>query len=1728
MKRKSSWILAAFCVSFLLAAVFVPLSTAQVATISRAPLLPKGLLSLPPRGMSAAVGASVKQAADEATASSGVISGSSYHNDISLPLRDMEPVLESPKLEKPPREANENPANPIIHKDSPDGAVQKLQVAEPKMPAPILNFDGIPFPGVVCNCAPPDTDGEVGATQFVQIVNEGLQVFDKTTGTSVFGPVAISTLWTGFGGPCETAGDGDPIVLYDQLANRWLVSQFAGASVPTDECIAISQTNDATGAYFRYGFHLGANFFDYPKIAVWPDAYYMAMNVFNSAGTVRLGPQPFAFDRAAMLAGNPGATFVTTGIFGGASEPLFSTADLDGSTLPAPGAPNTFVEWPGTGSYKIFHMHADFAVPANTTFTLFATIPAAPFTQLCPGTRVCVPQLGGTNADGIGDRIMHRLAYRNFGSHEAVVGNFSVLSGGVSGIRWFELDNVTAGPVTLAQESTYQPDTDWRWMGSAAMDTVGNMAIGFSASSPTIFPQIRYAGRLAGDPPNTLAQGETHLFDGTGSQTDTSSRWGDYSALTVDPVDDCTFWYTQQYYAVTSSFNWRTRIGNFKFANCSLHEHVTSTVPAVGSIVSVPPTAFTVNVSDPVDPTTLSLSDFTVNGIPPSSGSYTIGSTTINFGFAVSPVTAQGLQAMHVPAGAFTSTTGDPVVEFNGTFRYDALLLQVVSTNPPVGGTFHLPAPFTYDVNFNEPVDPSSVQAADLNLSGIAGSSVTGVTVLPGNTTARFTLSVPTEGALTASIAAGAINDQFGNPGAAFSGSYTVDIGTEPYPTPLSPKPPLGSLVYDPSISGVISPAGDTDSFTISLDPNQTITVLVTANVAGLQPTVTLTDPSSAVIASATAAAPGQNALIETAPAATAGTYTMTVGGAGGTTGAYTVQATLNAALEVEGNISGAHNDTLATAQDISSSFTTVSTSLASAQRGAVVGVTDNAGYGASAVAFTFEDISATGTVIAGLHNQDDTAVSIPIGFSFPFFGANQTTIFVSSNGLMTFGTGNTGFSNADLTTTPAQAGIAPFWDDLHTGGGVAGSDVYMQVLGSGASQHLTVQWNKVRFFSGGTAGDTITFEAQLYADGRIQLNYPDLVSGSAAGNNGASATVGLKNVGTQGPDRLLLCFNNGPNTFVGTGLSTLITPPNPTADYYSFSAGAGDVVTLAIKALPSGGLNLDLRNSADTVLASGVGGSTNLDSVISNFVIPAAGTYYARVTGATNVPYNLVVTRNAAFDTEANDTFATAQPLAGNKGYLGGIAPSGIYLANPVAFTFEDISGTGSVIGGLDGQDDASVSIPVGFTFPFYGTNNTTVFVSSNGLLSFGSGNTEFTNADMTSDPTQAAIAPFWDDQIVTGGANTHVFFQVLGSGPNQHLTIQWNQTTFFSGGTAGDTLTYEAQLYADGRIQFNYSDLVSGTAAGNNGGSATVGIKAAGTQGPNRLLLAFNNGPNAFVGTGKSTLISQPPSDDWYSLTVAPGQTVMQVETSTPGDGPGEFVNTLNPHIELYDPSAVLVASGTPLGDGRNESITAAVLTPGTYRIRVNGEGGTLGEYFMTARASSGVTSLSPAKMWVGLANSDDVGLRLDLQAEVFINATKIGQGGLNNVATGSSGFNNAILNTIPLTLFGPVPNTSGQQLSIKVSARRTCTGPGHASGRPRLWYNGKPIDSGATRDAGSRFDATNGGSNFDYFLRTGSALSTQSGTAKTSVDVLVDSTSACPARPFTAWGTWNITLP
>jgi len=416
--------------------------------------------------------------------------------------------------------------------------------------------------GPQCPLAPPDTNGAVGDTQYVQFVNSSFAIFNKATGALEIPIANTNTVWSGFGGPCETTNDGDGVIKYDRNANRWLISQLSIESTPFTECVAISQTSDATGAYNRYSFSYGTGFNDYPKFGIWPDAYYVTYNIFAN-GQSFIGPKACALDRAKMLKGKKATQqcFQLTTAF----DSLLP-ADLDGAKKPPKGSPNYVVNY-GSNRLNLWQFHVDWKTPANSTFTgpVVITVPA--FTAACSGG-TCIPQKGTTQTlDSLADRLMYRFAYRNFGDHESLVVNHSVKVGTSSGIRWYELRSPASSP-TLFQSGTFSPDATFRWMGSVAMDKVGDIAVGYSTSSSTAFPSIAYTGRVPGDPLGTL-EAEEVVKAGAGSQNGGLSRWGDYTAMSIDPTDDCTFYYTNEYLKTTGSFNWSTQINSFKFPGCS-------------------------------------------------------------------------------------------------------------------------------------------------------------------------------------------------------------------------------------------------------------------------------------------------------------------------------------------------------------------------------------------------------------------------------------------------------------------------------------------------------------------------------------------------------------------------------------------------------------------------------------------------------------------------------------------------------------------------------------------------------------------------------------------------------------------------------------------------------------------------------------------------------------------------------------------------------------------------------------------------------------------------------------------------------------------------------------------------------------------------------------------------------------------------------------------------------
>lgn len=484
----------------------------------------------------------------------------SLHNDTSPPLASMTPI--------PPGPSEASKSHTILR---PQGEVPRkgsnLQpyVIPLPMPTPLRSFSGIA--NVPNGDTPPDPNGAVGPNHFVQMVNSAIEIWDKA-GNHLYGPYSSSTLWQGFNSDNTCLSNyEDPIVLYDALADRWLVSYLI-KSTNSYECVAVSTSPNPLGSYYRYLIH-PADDMDYPKFGIWPDAYYMS--IIHNAGLG--GASAIALKRADMLAGNP-MHFQSCEVTGPVNTITLLPSDLDGYNVPPVGAPNIFATINDThtnnNQISLYKFHVDWNNPTLTTF-IGSSLTTAYFSSLCTALGgYCIPQpaVSGTPSpplDSVSDRLMYRLVYRNMGDHETLLANHTVDPGA---IRWYEIRDPNGIP-SIYQYGTYAPPgSDYRWMGSLAMDRNGNVALGYSVSGSTTFPSIRYTGRDVNDPLNDLRQ-ETSLIAGGGAQVDSPpNRWGDYSRMAVDPIDDCTFWYTSEYYQTTSATGWKTQIGTFKFPSC--------------------------------------------------------------------------------------------------------------------------------------------------------------------------------------------------------------------------------------------------------------------------------------------------------------------------------------------------------------------------------------------------------------------------------------------------------------------------------------------------------------------------------------------------------------------------------------------------------------------------------------------------------------------------------------------------------------------------------------------------------------------------------------------------------------------------------------------------------------------------------------------------------------------------------------------------------------------------------------------------------------------------------------------------------------------------------------------------------------------------------------------------------------------------------------------------------
>lgn len=476
-------------------------------------------------------------------------------HDVSSALRDM-----------PARTAESAPEH-----DEPDSLLTKTssrlgfdpvlqQVPLPNAaPGPLLSFGAIGPHTSTLNANPPDANAAIGLEHIVEVTNFRFAVFSKD-GTLLYGPASTSTPWQGFDGKCAQHDSGDPVVLYDRLADRWVITHMAWdlGSGTGSQCVAVSTSSDPTGAWSRYEFPF-ASTNDAGKIGLWPDAYVYTTMLTTNDGQARV----CAIDRIRMLSGMD-ATQQCFVVPVNESQP--TPADLDGPRLPPAGAPAWLVSATFQDTLGVFRLHIDWKQPSASWLSARESVAIAHWDA--PNCAECVSQPGtGQRLLAGAGHLQHRIVYRNFDDHEALVFSHAVDAGnGTLGVRWYEVRPDTTGKPVVFQQGTFAPDEKHRWMPSAAMDGAGNIAVGYSIASETVYPSIRYAARLAADPAGALTLGEASLYESAASQT-WSDRWGDYSSMQIDPVDDCTFWFTAEYAEETGP---ATRVSSFRLPVCGV------------------------------------------------------------------------------------------------------------------------------------------------------------------------------------------------------------------------------------------------------------------------------------------------------------------------------------------------------------------------------------------------------------------------------------------------------------------------------------------------------------------------------------------------------------------------------------------------------------------------------------------------------------------------------------------------------------------------------------------------------------------------------------------------------------------------------------------------------------------------------------------------------------------------------------------------------------------------------------------------------------------------------------------------------------------------------------------------------------------------------------------------------------------------------------------------------
>jgi hypothetical protein len=540
--------------------------------------------------------ASAQQTAAQPRVLRNAVANEAVHSDVSAPLSEMaqapsqaaaSSVAAHPMLQPKLQKLNSSTPGPsaVAHYGAPGPLISAARG---------LDFEGIGQVGGPLDCpsvahqtvVPPDTNAAVGDTQVVEWVNTCYAVFNKSTGHLEAGPFAGNSFWVHFSALCGRNNDGDPIIQWDKTNHRWLVAQNVFNGPPFYTCVAVSKTADAMGSYNRYVFLQQPGFPDYPKWGLTGNAYYQTQNVFDGSTFAFLGVNVCAYDANAMLKSIRSAEQVC--IFDNSNGTLFDDSMLpadDDSTRPANagevllgGIDNFF---PGGQAVYEYVFTVNFLQPGNSTLagvngSMPISVPrydlafcgALPFI-----TTDCVPQ-PGTNSDlldTLGDRLMYRLAHFDDGTTQHFLVNHSVNDTSAVAARWYEFRAPEgATSLSLYQSGQTPDDGHYRWMGSVAMDKMGDIAIGYSRSSATFndFPSIYYAGQTAGDPLGTT-ETENIILQGHGSQFHSFDRWGDYTSMALNGADSCTFWYANEYYPHPGAFAWDTWLASLKFPHCN-------------------------------------------------------------------------------------------------------------------------------------------------------------------------------------------------------------------------------------------------------------------------------------------------------------------------------------------------------------------------------------------------------------------------------------------------------------------------------------------------------------------------------------------------------------------------------------------------------------------------------------------------------------------------------------------------------------------------------------------------------------------------------------------------------------------------------------------------------------------------------------------------------------------------------------------------------------------------------------------------------------------------------------------------------------------------------------------------------------------------------------------------------------------------------------------------------